>query len=197
MGRACELAEPVKGLARKKNLRAPVLGPFRTVQVPARAAETGRTRIPSTANPSHRRQPLLSSGEELNHLSATDRWRAGAAPRASATAVLVGEEEEVGVVGEHPAATTRRSGAASVPSWPRSGRAGGGPTGGGPPHRRSPPTPSARARHGRKLASRCSAFLLHRRHGTSGGPPPWSRRPIPSSAGAAATWRKRPSSLRP
>jgi hypothetical protein len=74
MGRACELAEPVNGLICKKNSRAPVLGLFRTVQV-ARAAETGRTRTPSAANPSRRRHPLLSSGEELNHLPVTYRWR--------------------------------------------------------------------------------------------------------------------------
>jgi hypothetical protein len=197
MGRACELAEPVNGLARKKISRAPILGLFRMVQVPARAVETGRTRTPSTGNPSRRRHPLLSSGEELNHLSATDRWREGAAPRASAAAVLVGEEEEAGVAGEHPAATRRRTGAASVPSRPRSGRAGGGPTGERPPTVATPPTPSACAWHRRELVSRCSAFLLHRRHGTSGRPPPRPRRPIPSSAGAAVTWRKRPSSLRP
>jgi hypothetical protein len=57
MGRVCELAEPVNGLARIKISRAPVLGPVRTVQVPARAAETGRTRIPSAANPSRRHHP--------------------------------------------------------------------------------------------------------------------------------------------
>jgi hypothetical protein len=34
----------------------------------------------------------------------------------------VGEEEEEGVAGEHPVAATRRSGAASAPSRPRSGR---------------------------------------------------------------------------
>jgi hypothetical protein len=161
MGRACEVAEPVNGLARKKISRAPILGPFRTVKVLARAAETGRTHTPSARNPSHR-HPLLSSGEELNHLLATDQRRRGVAARASAAAMLVGEEEEAGVAGEHPAAMTRRSGATSIPSSPRSGRANGGSTGGGPPHRRSPPTPSVHARHWRALASRCSAFLLHR-----------------------------------
>jgi hypothetical protein len=36
--------------------------------------------------------------------------------------MLVGEEEEEArVAGEHPAAMTRRSGAASIPSLPRSG----------------------------------------------------------------------------
>jgi hypothetical protein len=49
MGRTFELSEPVNGLARIKISRAPALGPARTVQVPARAAETGRTRIPSAA----------------------------------------------------------------------------------------------------------------------------------------------------
>jgi hypothetical protein len=75
MGRACELAELVNGLARKKISRAPVLGPLRTVQVPARTAKTGRTRTPSVVNHSRRHHTLLSSGEELNHLLATDRWR--------------------------------------------------------------------------------------------------------------------------
>jgi hypothetical protein len=73
--------------------------------------------------------------------------------------VLVGEEEE-GVAGAHPAATTR-SGAASAPSRRRSASARAGPTGGGLPHRRWPPTPSARAWHHRELASRCSVSLLH------------------------------------
>jgi hypothetical protein len=156
MGRACELAESVNGLARKKISRAPILGPFRMVQVPARAAGTGRTRTPSAANPS-RRHPLLSSGEELNHLPATYRWRRGAAAQASVAAVLVGEEEEAGVADEHPAVTTRRSGAASIPSPPRSRRAGSGPTGGGPP----PPTvacPLRRRRaHGTGSHSRAGA----------------------------------------
>jgi hypothetical protein len=55
MGHVCELAEPVKGLAHKKISWAPVLGPFWMVQVPAQAAETGRTRTPSATNPSRRR----------------------------------------------------------------------------------------------------------------------------------------------
>jgi hypothetical protein len=96
MGRVFEISELVNGLARIKISRAPALGPARTVQVPARAAEMGRTCIPSAANLSRHRHPLRSSGEQLAH----DRQqidRRGAAARASTAAMLVGEEEEAGV----------------------------------------------------------------------------------------------------
>jgi hypothetical protein len=160
MGHVCELAEPKNGLACINISRAPLLGPVRTVQVPAWAAEMGRTRIPSVANPS-RRHPLHSSGEQLAHEPAIDWWQRGAAARASTAAVLVGEEEEAGVAAAHPAAMTMRSGIKSSLSPRRSGLPSGGWTGGGSHHRRSPPTPSVRARHWHAPASRRSAFLLH------------------------------------
>jgi hypothetical protein len=166
MGRVCELSEPINGLARIKFSRAPALGPARTVQVPARPVETGQTRIPSAANPSHRRHPLRSSGEKLASEPGRDRWRRGAAARASAAAqasaaaALVGEEGEAGVAAVHPAATARSSGAAFAPSRRRSAPAGGGRTGGGPHRPRWPPTPSARARHRRARPSPRSAVPL-------------------------------------
>jgi hypothetical protein len=161
IGRVCELSEPVNGLARIKFSRAPALGLVRTVQVPARPAETGRTRISSTANPSRRRHPLRSSGEKLAREPGRDRWRRGAAAQASVAAALVGKG---GKRGWPPLTRWRRRGGAAPHSLHRGEEArqpavdelGEDPTALAGPlrHRRAHGT-GARA-------SRRSAFPLHR-----------------------------------